>query len=135
MADLATSRTLPRDVIRTLLAVAIALLTVGGWIFSLMRPELRSALGSQTALWWIEQLVSLALMVACIGVIMEKRAFVSPAFWLSAYSLVFDLMRWFFEFDQGSIPIPVTVVLYALFMWRLRLTRRAIAIREAPSTP
>lgn len=135
MADLATSRTLPRDLFRTLLAAAIALLTVGGWVFSLMRPELRSALGSQTALWWIEQLVSLALMVACIGVILEKRAFVSAAFWLSAYSLVFDLMRWFFEFDQGSIPIPVTVVLYALFMWRLRLTRRAIAVREAPSTP
>jgi hypothetical protein len=119
--------------LRTLLAVAIVLLTLGGWAFSLSRPELRAALGAQTTLWWIEQVVSLALMVAAIGVLMGKRSFVWPAFWLSAYSLVFDLMRWFFEFGEVKIPVPVTVLLYALFMWRLRLTRRALATGQSPT--
>jgi hypothetical protein len=124
MADNTTKDPLPPDVWRTVLAASIVLLTVGGWIYSLSRPEYRAALGSQTALWWVEQLVSLALMIASIGVLLRIRAFAGAAFWLAAYSLVFDLMRWFFEFGEARIPIPVTVLLYALFMWRLRLARQ-----------
>ena len=135
MADTNTNATLPRDMWRTILAAIIVLLTLGGWIYSLLRPEYRAALPAQTTLWWVEQIVSLALMIAALGVLFGRRAFVAPAFWLAAYSLVFDLMRWFFEFSVATIPIPLTVLLYALFMWRLRLTRRAIAVREVASTP
>jgi hypothetical protein len=124
MADTTTKDPLPPDVWRTVLAAVIVLLTIGGWIYSLSRPEYRAALGSQTTLWWVEQLVSLALMIASIGVLLRIRSFVGAAFWLAAYSLVFDLMRWFFEFGEARIPIPVTVLLYALFMWRLRLARQ-----------
>ena len=132
MADLNTDSTLPRDHFRTILAVVIALLTLGGWVVALSHPELRGALGSQTKLWWVEQLVSLALMVASIGVALNKRAFASAAFWLCAYALIFDLMRWFFEFEEVQIPVPVTVLLYALFMWRLRLVRHG---RQAEGVP
>jgi hypothetical protein len=132
MADVTRDRILPRDTFRSLLAAAIALLTLGGWIFSLSRPELRAALGSQTKLWWVEQLVSLALMVACIGVLIGKRSFIWPAFWLSLYSLIFDLMRWFFEFEEVKVPVPLTVILYALFMWRLWRARQILTATPSP---
>ena len=133
MADNNPNETLPPDIWRTILAGAIVLLTIGGWIYSLMKPEYRAALGAQTTLWWVEQIVSLALMIAAAGVLFGRRAFVAPAFWLSAYSLVFDLMRWFFEFGEARIPVPVTVLLYALFMWRLRLVRqRRVVATPAP---
>ena len=136
MADTNFAEPLPRDTWRTVLAGAIVLLTIGGWVYSLLRPEYRAALGAQTTLWWVEQIVSLALMIAAAGVLFGRRAFVAPAFWLSAYSLVFDLMRWFFEFGEARIPVPVTVLLYALFMWRLRLVRqrRAAAAAVPPTT-
>lgn len=135
MADNYRNDTLPRDVWRTALASLIVLLTIGGWVYSLSRPEYRAALPAQTKLWWVEQLVSLALMIACIGVILGKRSFASAAFWLAAYSLVFDLVRWFFEFDQAQIPVPVTVIMYALLMWRLRLTWRRRAVVDTAPPP
>lgn len=135
MADNYQNDALPKDVWRTVLASLIVLLTIGGWIYSLSRPEYRAALPSQTRLWWVEQLVSLALMVACIGLILGKRSFASAAFWLAAYSLVFDLVRWFFEFDQAQIPVPVTVLLYAFLMWRLRLTWRTRAALDTTPPP
>lgn len=133
MPDVNTSRTLPRDTFRSILAAIIALLTLGGWIYSLMRPEYRAALPAQGTLWWVEQIVSLALMVCAIGVLLGKRAFVAPAFWLSAYSLVFDIVRWYFELSEVRIPVPVTVLLYALFMWRIwRVGRGRTVVEEAP---
>ncbi|HEY0528011.1 MAG TPA: hypothetical protein VGD02_04225 [Gemmatimonadaceae bacterium] len=135
MADNYSNDTLPRDVWRTVLASLIVLLTAGGWIYSLSRPEYRAALPAQTKLWWVEQLVSLALMVACIGVILRKRSFASAAFWLAAYALVFDLVRWFFEFEEVQIPVPVTVIIYALLMWRLRLTWRPRRVVETTPPP
>jgi hypothetical protein len=129
MPDVNTSRTLPRDTVRSILAAIIVLLTLGGWIYSLMRPEYRAALPAQGALWWVEQIVSLALMVCA------KRAFVAPAFWLAAYSLVFDIVRWYFELSEVRIPVPLTVLLYALFMWRIwRVGRGRSAVQEAPPT-
>ncbi|HUQ99247.1 MAG TPA: hypothetical protein VM166_07325 [Gemmatimonadaceae bacterium] len=135
ISDRNTSRTLPRDRFRTVLAVLIVLLTLGGWVYALMRPEYRAALPAQGQLWWIEQLVSIALMIAALGVVFQRRAFVAAAFWLSAYSLVFDIVRWYFELSEVRVPVPLTVILYALFMWRIwRVGRSAEADAEAPPT-
>jgi hypothetical protein len=121
---------LPRDTFRTLVALAIIALTIGGWIYVLMIPVDRFALSAQTRLWWIEQLVSFVLAIVCIGIVLRKRSFLTPAFWLTVYSLVFDLMRWFFEFKEGQLRIPLALILYALFIWRLQLARRTVAAEQ-----
>jgi hypothetical protein len=118
---------LPKDTIRTVIALAIVGLTLGGWIYVLMIPVDRFALSAQTRLWWIEQIVSFVLAIICIGIVMRRRSFLAPAFWLTVYSLVFDVMRWIFEFREGQIRIPIAMLLYALFIWRLQLARRAVA--------
>lgn len=118
---------LPRDTLRTLIALAIVALTLGGWIYVMMIPVDRFALSAQTKLWWIEQVVGFVLAIICIGIAMRRRSFLAPAFWLTIYSLVFDVMRWIFEFREGQLRIPIAMVLYALFVWRLHLTRRTIA--------
>jgi hypothetical protein len=121
---------LPRDSIRTVIALAIVALTLGGWIYVLMIPVDRFALSAQTRLWWIEQVVSFVLAIICIGIAMRRRSFLAPAFWLTIYSLVFDVMRWIFEFREGQIRIPIAMVLYALFIWRLHLARRAVTAEK-----
>jgi hypothetical protein len=121
---------LPRDTIRTVIALAIVALTIGGWIYALMIPVDRFALSAQTRLWWIEQVVSFVLAIICIGIVMRRRSFLAPAFWLSIYSLVFDVMRWIFEFREGQLRIPIAMLLYALFIWRLHLTRRTVAAEK-----
>ncbi|MDQ6691039.1 MAG: hypothetical protein M3Z18_11070 [Gemmatimonadota bacterium] len=123
---------LPRDTFRTVVALAIIALTIGGWIYVLMIPIDRFALSAQTPLWWIEQVVSFVLAVVSIGIVLRRRSFLAPAFWLTIYSLLFDVMRWFFEFREGQLRIPVALILYALFIWRLQLARRgAAAERQA----
>jgi len=117
---------LPRDNIRSVLAALIALLTVGGWIDALGKTPLREALHAQTRLWWIEQIVGIALALVCIGIIMRRRAFLEPAFWLTIYSTLFDVMRWIFEFIDGQLRIPIALILYLLFIWRLVRTRRQV---------
>jgi hypothetical protein len=121
---------LPRDTFRTLIALAIIALTIGGWIYVMMIPVDRFALSAQTRLWWIEQVVSFVLAIVCIGIVLRKRSFLTPAFWLTVYSLVFDLMRWFFEFKEGQLRIPLALILYALFIWRLQLARRTVAAEQ-----
>jgi hypothetical protein len=121
---------LPRDTFRTLIALAIIALTIGGWIYVLMIPVDRFALSAQTRLWWIEQVVSFVLAIVCIGIVLRKRSFLTPAFWLTIYSLVFDLMRWFFEFKEGQLRIPLALILYGLFIWRLQLARRTVAAEQ-----
>jgi hypothetical protein len=118
---------LPRDTIRTVVAVAIVVLTIGGWIYALMIPVDRFALSAQTRLWWIEQVTGFVLALVCIGIILRKRSFLSWAFWLTIYSLLFDVMRWIFEFKEGKPTIPIALLLYALFIWRLHLARRTVA--------
>jgi hypothetical protein len=118
---------LPRDTFRTLIALAIIVLTIGGWIYVMMIPVDRFALGAQTRLWWIEQVVSFVLAIVCIGIVLRKRSFLTPAFWLTVYSLVFDVMRWIFEFKEGQLRLPIALILYALFIWRLHLARRTVA--------
>lgn len=118
---------LPRDTFRTVVALAIIGLTIGGWIYVLVIPVDRFALSAQTRLWWIEQAVSLVLAIICVGIVMRRRSFLAPAYWLTIYSLVFDVMRWIFEFRQGQIRVPIAMVLYALFIWRLHLARRAVS--------
>jgi len=117
---------LPRDNFRTVLAVLITLLTFYGWIDALGKTGLRNALHAQTRLWWIEQIVGLALAIVCIAIAMRRRAFLEAAFWLTIYSILFDVMRWIFEFIDGQPTIPVALILYLLFIWRLLLTRKQI---------
>jgi hypothetical protein len=121
---------LPRDTFRTLIALAIIVLTIGGWIYAMMIPIDRFALSSQTRLWWIEQVVSFVLALVCIGIVLRKRSFLTPAFWLTVYSLVFDVMRWIFEFKEGQLRLPIALILYALFIWRLQLARRTVAAEQ-----
>jgi hypothetical protein len=118
---------LPRDTFRTVIALAIVALTIGGWIYVLMVPVDRFALSVQTKLWWIEQVTSFVLALVCIGIALRKRAFLSWAFWLTIYSLLFDVMRLIFEFKEGQPTIPLAPILYALFIWRLHLARRTVA--------
>ena len=120
---------------RSVLAALIALLTIGGWINALGRTPLRDALHAQTRLWWIEQIVGLALAVVCVGIIMRRRAFLEPAFWLTIYSTLFDVMRWIFEFIDGQLRIPVALILYLFFIWRLLLTRRQVEPRWDATVP
>src|SRR5436190_16782323 len=120
---------LPRDNIRTVLAALITLLTIGGWLNALGRTPLRDALRAQTRLWWIEQVIAFALAVVCIGIILRKRSFLGAAFWLTIYSTLFDAMRWIFEFIDGEIKIPVALILYLLFLWRLMIVRRQLDSR------
>ena|SRR5437868_14498131 len=120
---------LPRDNFRSVLAALIALLTIGGWINALGRTPLRDALRAQTRLWWVEQIVGIALAVVCIGIIMRRRSFLEAAFWLTIYSTLFDVMRWIFEFIDGQLKIPIALILYLLFLWRLLLTRKQVDTR------
>jgi hypothetical protein len=121
---------LPRDTFRTVVAVLIIALTIGGWIYALMIPIDRFALSAQTRLWWIEQVVGFVLAIVCIGIVLRRRSFLTVAFWLTIYSLLFDIVRWVFEFREGKLRIPIALILYALFIWRLQLTRRAVASEE-----
>ena len=121
---------LPRDNFRSIVAALITALTIGGWINALGKTPLRDALAAQTRLWWIEQVVSLALAIVCIAIILRERSFLTLAFWLTVYSLVFDVVRWIFEFKEGQLRIPVALILYALFLWRLWITRKEVAAVE-----
>jgi hypothetical protein len=122
---------LPPDILRTIIAVLIALLTIAGWLNVFAKPPLRAALVFQTrAWWWIEQIISVALAILCIAIIMRKRSVLNAAFWLTIYSLAFDIVRWFFEFREGQLRIPVALILYLLFAWRLWVTRRQVAAIE-----
>jgi hypothetical protein len=123
-AEAPYAEVLPPDKFRTVVAGAIILLTIGGWIYVLMVPVTRFALSAQTRLWWVEQIVFVAVAVACVGLLFRKRSFLVPAFWLTFYSLLFVLIRWVFQFRNGEIIVPGFVILYALLIWRLRLARR-----------
>ena len=125
-----SSPLLPPDIFRILIALAIIALTIGGWIYVLMIPIDRFALSAQTRLWWIEQVVSFVLALVCVGIVIRRRSFLTPAFWLTIYSLVFDVMRWIFEFKEGQLRIPIALILYALFIWRLQLARRTVAAEQ-----
>ena len=121
---------LPRDTFRTVVALAIIALTIGGWIYVMMIPIDRFALSAQTRLWWIEQVTKFVLALVSIGIVLRKRAFLNWAFWLTIYSLIFTVMRWIFQFRGGQLTISVALILYALFIWRLSLTRRTVFAQE-----
>lgn len=122
---------LPRDNFRSILAALITALTIGGWVNALGKTPLRDALASQTRLWWIEQAVSFVLAILCIGIILRKRSFLTPSFWLTVYSLIFDVIHWIFNFIDGQVEIKVAPLLYALFLWRLWITRKQVAAFES----
>ncbi len=125
-----TSTLLSRDTVRTVIALAIIALTIGGWIYVMMIPIDRFALSAQTRLWWIEQVTKFVLALVSIGIVLRKRAFLSWAFWLTIYSLVFTVMRWIFDLRGGQLTISAALILYALFIWRLSLARRAVSAQE-----
>ena len=119
---------LPPDNFRTVIAVLIALLTIAGWLNVFVKPPLRAALMFQSRVWWwIEQIISVALALLCIGIIMRKRAVLNTAFWLTIYSIAFDAVRWFFAFRDGILDVPVALILYLLFAWRLQVAKRQVA--------
>ena len=125
-----SSTPLPRDTFRTVVALAIIALTIGGWIYVMMIPIDRFALSAQTRLWWVEQVTKFVLALVSIGIALRKRSFLPWAFWLTIYSLVFTVMRLIFQFREGQLTISVALILYALFIWRLSLTRRTVAAQE-----
>jgi hypothetical protein len=126
---------LPRDAFRSILAALITALTIGGWVNALGKTPLRDALAAQTRLWWIEQLVSFVLAILCIGIILRRRSFLTPTFWLTIYSLIFDVIHWIFNFMDGQLEIKVAPLLYALFLWRLWITRKQVAALENIGPP
>ena len=121
---------LPRDNFRSVIAALITLLTVYGWIDALGRTPMRQALTVQTRLWWIEQIVKLVLAIVCVGIILRKRWSLTPAFWLTIYSLVFVIVRWVFIFREGQFEILVAPLLYALLLWRLWMTRKQVSAAQ-----
>lgn len=118
---------LPRDNFRSVIAALITVLTVYGWIDALGRTPMRQALTAQTRLWWIEQIVKLVLAIICVGIILRKRWSLTPAFWLTIYSLVFVIVRWVFIFREGQFEILAAPLLYALLLWRLWITRKQVS--------
>jgi hypothetical protein len=124
------SGVLPRDNFRSVIAALITLLTVYGWIDALGRTPMRQALPVQTRLWWIEQIVKLVLAIVCVGIILRKRWSLTPAFWLTIYSLVFVIVRWVFIFREGQFEILVAPLLYALLLWRLWMTRKQVSAAQ-----
>ena len=126
---------LPPDISRTIIAALIALLTIAGWLNVFVKPPLRAALVFQTRVWWwIEQIISVALAILCIAIILRKRSVLTPAFWLTIYSLAFDIVRWYFEFRDGQPTVPVALILYLLFAWRLWVARRQVDAIEDGAT-
>jgi hypothetical protein len=121
---------LPRDNFRSVIAALITVLTVYGWIDALGRTPMRQALTVQTRLWWIEQIVKLVLAIVCVGIILRKRWSLTPAFWLTIYSLVFVIVRWVFIFREGRFEILVAPLLYALLLWRLWMTRKQVSAAQ-----
>ena len=121
---------LPRDNFRSVIAALITVLTVYGWIDALGRTPMRQALTVQTRLWWIEQIVKLVLAIVCVGIILRKRWSLTPAFWLTIYSLVFVIVRWVFIFREGQFEILVAPLLYALLLWRLWMTRKQVSAAQ-----
>jgi hypothetical protein len=124
------SGVLPRDNFRSVIAALITVLTVYGWIDALGRTPMRRALTVQTRLWWIEQIVKLVLAIVCVGIILRKRWSLTPAFWLTIYSLVFVIVRWVFIFREGQFEILVAPLLYALLLWRLWVTRKQVSAAQ-----
>ena len=125
-----SSTLLPRDTFRTVIALAIIALTIGGWIYVMMIPIDRFALAAQTRLWWVEQVTKFVLALVSIAIVLRKRSFLNWAFWLTIYSLIFTVMRWIFQLRGGQLTISVALILYALFIWRLSLTRRTVFAQE-----
>jgi hypothetical protein len=121
---------LPKDIFRSIVAALVTVLTVYGWVDALGRTPMRNALAAQTRLWWIEQIVKLVLAIVCAGIILRKRWSLTPAFWLTIYSLVFVIVRWVFIFREGQLEILVAPLLYALLLWRLWITRRQVAATD-----
>ena len=121
---------LPPDIFRSIVAALITILTIYGWVDALGRTPMRNALAAQTRLWWIEQIVKLVLAIICVGIILRKRWALTPAFWLTIYSLVFVIVRWVFIFREGRYEIVVAPLLYALLLWRLWIARKQVAAMD-----
>jgi len=131
MSQVESSRQLPPDLVRSILAAIIAMLGLGGWAYSLTRPDMRAALPDHSVVWWTEQLLLLAHAVACIGILLKRRVFVVPAMLLSGIMLLFGALHWWQTLLlEERLSIPITPLLIALFMWRLLATSRVVPTVE-----
>jgi hypothetical protein len=122
-SDASPNSRLASDPIRTLLAVLVAALTLGGWLFALRRAEVRAAIGTQSPIWWVEQLILVAQAIVCIAVVRGAAGARRPASILTAIALGLGVLAWVQGMRlAGRHPIPFTPLLNALLLWRL--TRR-----------
>jgi len=108
------------DPLRTVFALLVAVITLGGWVYALSRADLRAGLSGQPFTWWFEQMVILAQALACLalarGVVRAWR----PASILTGAGLLITTLAWMQGIRlTGRHPIPVTPIVNALLLWRL----------------
>jgi hypothetical protein len=115
---------LESDPIRTTLALVLAALIFGGWVFALTKPQIRGSLGAQPSSWWIEQALLLVQAVACLALARGVAGAWRPARVLTGFALVITLFAWVQGMRlTGRHPVPVTPILNALLFWKLMRRR------------
>jgi hypothetical protein len=103
-----------------LVAVVIAVLSLGGWVYTLSKPALRATLGTQTAAWWFEQGIILLQALACLAFVRGVGRASRPASILTGAALLITTLAWVQGMQlTGRHPIPITPILNALLLWRL----------------
>jgi hypothetical protein len=118
------SARLESDPIRTTLALVLAGLILGGWVFALAKPQIRGSLGAQPSSWWIEQALLLLQAVACLALARGVAGAWRPARVLTGVALVITLFGWVQAMRlTGRQPIPLTPILNALLFWKLMRRR------------
>lgn len=114
---------LPLDTLRSLIAGILVTLAVLGWLAFAINAEMRSALRTQTALWWVEQAFVAVHAVACVGLMLRVRAAWWPAVVLTALYLAQLAGLWVLAVVAGRFSLNVSLFLSALLMWRLFASR------------
>jgi hypothetical protein len=121
---------LESDPTRTAVALVLAALILGGWVFALTKSEIRSSLGAQPSSWWIEQALLLLQAVACLALARGIPGTWRPARVLTGVALVITLFAWVQGMRlTGRHPVPITPILNALLLWKLM--RRQISDSSA----
>lgn len=101
------------------LALMIALLAIGGWVFALAKPDLRASIVTQPMSWWMPQAIVLAQAILCLMVAAGRNAR-GPLLVLTAAALALGLLTWVQGMRMsGRHPLPFTPALNALLLWRL----------------
>ena len=124
MADMGgTAETRARlqvDLLRTLVASIIALLSIGGWIYVLSKPELLRTIAQQPPTWWVEQTVVFLQALLCFAIIARIAEARLPALILTGLALLITAGAWIKGMQlSGRHPIPFTPILHTVLLWRL----------------